>query len=85
MKTIEQGNHGYFKLCARCSFYYCCHCCSLDIAVVKLLNVRSDNFCFCPDCAKSALNDKDIEEKCQIYIDSIESRLIKIESDKKNC
>ena len=82
----EQGNHGYFRLCTRCSFYYCCHCCSLDIAIVKLLNDGSDNFWFCPDCAKAALNaifvDNNIEERCQMYMASIESRLIKIENDK---
>ena len=68
----EQSNHAYFRLCTRCSFYYYCHCCCLGIAVVKLLNDRRDNFWFCPDCAKPALNaifvDKDIGDRCQIYI-----------------
>lgn len=32
----EQGNLGYFRLCTRCSFYYCCHCCTLDLAVVVI-------------------------------------------------
>ena len=37
--------------------------------ILKLLNDRNDNYWFCPDCAKPALNaifmDKDIEEKWQ--------------------
>ena len=52
----EQGTPDYFRLCIRCSFYYCCYCCSHDIAVVKLLNDRSDNFSLSADCAKPALN-----------------------------
>ena len=52
----EQGDLVNFRHCTRCSLYYCCHCCGLDEPVVKLLNSRNDNFWFCPQCAKPALN-----------------------------
>ena len=39
---------------------------------------------FCPDCAKLALTaifiDKDIEEKCQNFFKTLESRIIKLEN-----
>ena len=49
--------------------------------IIKLLNDKNNNYWFCPDCAKPALNaifiDKDIEEKCQNFFKSPEPRIIK--------
>ena len=65
---IEEGTINLFRLCTRCSAYYCYHCCGLNLKIIKLLNDRSDNYWFCSDCAKPALTaiffDKDIQEKC---------------------
>ena len=53
--------------------------------IIKLLNDRNDNYWFCPDCAKPALNaiftDKDIEENSQNFFKSLEPRIIKLEND----
>ena len=68
---IEENNINYFRICTRCSSYFCYECCGLSQKILKLLNDRNDNYWFCPDCAKPALNaifmDKDIEKKCQSY------------------
>ena len=53
---IEENNISYFKICTRCSSYFCYECCGLSQKILKLLNDRNDNYWFCPDCAKPALN-----------------------------
>ena len=62
---IEEGTIDIFRLCTRCSVYYCYHCCGLNMKIIKLLNDGNDNYSFCPDCDKPALTaisiDKDIE------------------------
>ena len=81
---IEEGTIDIFRLCTRCSAYYCYHCCGLNLKIIKLLNDRNDNYWFCPDCTKPALTaifiDKDIEEKCQNFFKTLESRIIKLEN-----
>ena len=92
----ETDSFMLFRLCTRCSTYFCSQCYGLNERIVKLLNERTDNFWFCPDCAKPALNaiffDKDIDERCQFYLKTVEPRLQNIENsyelflDKiKNC
>ena len=48
-----------------------------------LLNKRSDNYWFCPSCTKPALHavfvEKDIEERCQLFFETVEKRIKKIE------
>ena len=53
---IEENNISYFRICTRCSSYFCYQCCGLSQKILKLLNNRNDNSWFCPDCAKPALN-----------------------------
>ena len=82
---VEEGTIDIFRLCTRCSAYYCYHCCGLNMKIIKLLNDRNDNYWFCPDCAKPALTaiftDKDIEKKCQKFLKTLEPRIIKLEND----
>ena len=76
----EENNISYFRICTRCSSYFCYQCCGLSQKILKLLNDRNDNYWFCPDCAKPALNaifmDKDIKEKCQSYFSLLELELL---------
>ena len=76
---IEENNISYFKICTRCSSYFCYECCGLSQRILKLLNDRNDNYWFCSDCTKPALNtifmDKDIEEKCQSYFSLLEPNI----------
>ena len=60
-----------FRLCTRCSTYFCIQCCSLNEQIVKLLNEHTDNFWFCPDCA------------CQSYYATIKLNLPNLENSKK--
>ena len=73
---IEEYNISYFRICTRCSSYFCYQCCGLSQKFLKLLHDRNDNNWFCPDCAELTLNaifiDKDIEEKCQSYFSLLE-------------
>ena len=79
----EQGIQNTFRHCTRCFQYFCSQCCDLEEHIVKLLNSWVDNYWFCPICAKPALNavfvEKDIEERCQIFLESMESRLLDVE------
>ena len=61
----EEDIHLHFRLCTRFSSYFCSHCCNLDREshccnldqeIIKLLNKRTNNYWFCPTCAKPALN-----------------------------
>ena len=47
----ETGSFMLFRLCTRCSSHFCSQC-----FILKLLNENTDNFWFCPDGAKPALN-----------------------------
>ena len=53
-----------------------------------MLNERNENYWFCPDCAKLALDaifmDKDIEEKCQSYFSLLEPRIVDLEKHSIN-
>ena len=57
----------------------------LSEKIIKLLNKQSDNYWFCPSCTKPALHavfvEKDIEERCQIFFETVEKRIKKIEED----
>ena len=83
----ETSSFMLFRLCTRCSTYFSFQCCGLNEQVVKLLNERTDNFWFCPDCAKPALNviffDKDIDERRQSYLAIVEPRLQNLENSNK--
>ena len=50
--------------------------------LVKLLNERSDHSWFCQRCTKPALHavfvEKDIEERCQIFFETVEKRIKKL-------
>ena len=76
-----------FRLCTRCFTYFCFQCCGLNEQIVKLLNEPTDNFWFCPDCAKPGLNaiffDKDIDEWCQSYLAIVKPRLQNLENSNK--
>ena len=80
---IEKNNISYFRICTRCSSYFCYQCCGLSHKILKLLNHRNDNCWFCPDCVKLALNaifmDKDIEKKRQSYFSLLEPRIVDLE------
>ena len=45
---IEEDIHLQFRLCTRCSSYFCSHCCNLDQEIIKVLNERTDRYCFFP-------------------------------------
>ena len=79
----EENNINYFRICTRCLSYFCYECCGLSQKILKLLNNRNDNYWFCPDCAKQALNaifmDKEIEKKCHSYFSLLEPRIVDLE------
>ena len=80
-----QGSLENFRHCTRCSAYFCNQCCDLSEKIIKLLNERSDNYWFCPSCTKPVIKGffvkKDIEERCQIFFETVEKRIKKIEED----
>ena len=51
----EEDIYLLFRLCTRCSSYFCSHCCNLDQEIIKLLNERTDNYWFWPTCEKNPL------------------------------
>ena len=61
--------------------YFCGECCGLDQQIICLFNNRTDNYWFCPNCAKPALNavfvEKDKEERCVIFVESISKKVRK--------
>ena len=73
------------RLCTRFSRYFCSECCGLDQQIICLLNNRTDNYWFCPNCAKLPLNDvfveKDTEERCTIFLESIWKRVTVLEEN----
>ena len=81
--VVQENNISYFRICTRCSSYFCYQCCGLSHKILKLLNHRNDNCWFCPDCVKLALNaifmDKDIEKKRQSYFSLLEPRIVDME------
>ena len=83
----QTGSFVLFRLCTRCSTYFCSQCSGLNEQTVKLLNKCTDNFWFCPDCTKPTLNaiffDKDIDKQCQSYLVIAEPRLQNIENSNK--
>ena len=77
--------HSNLRLCTRCSKYFCSECCGLDQQIICLLNNRTDNYWFCPNRNKPALNavfvEKDIEERCAIFLESISKRVTVLEEN----
>ena len=77
--------HSNLRLCTRCSRYFCSECCVLDQQIICLLNICIDNYWFCPNCTKPALNivfvKKDIEERCAIFLESISKRVTVLEEN----
>ena len=75
--------HSNLRLCTRCSRYFYSEWCSLDQQIICLLNNRTDNYWFCPNCAKPALNavfvETDIEERFAIFLESISKRVTVLE------
>ena len=80
-----QGNFKVFRHCTRCSAYFCNQFCDLSEKIIKLLNERSDNYWFCPNCTKPALHvvffEKDVEQRCHIFFETVEKRIKKVEED----
>ena len=80
----EENIYLHFRLCTRCSSYFCSHRCNLDQQIIKLLNEGTDNYLFCPACTKPELNavflDKDVDELCKIFLDSMKARTDNLES-----
>ena len=80
---IEENNISYFRICTRCP-----SCCGLSQKILKLLNDRNDNYWFCPDCTKPALNaifmDKGIEEKYKSCFSLLEPRIVDLEKHSIN-
>ena len=77
--------HSNLRLCTRCSRYFCSECCVLDQQIICLLNICIDNYWFCPNCTKPALNivfvEKDIEERCAVFLESISERVTVLEEN----
>ena len=71
-----------FRLCTSSSTCCCSQCCGLNKQLVKLLNKRTDDFWFCPDCAKPALN-AILDDLCQSYFATVEPRLKNLENSNK--
>ena len=63
-------------------------CCGLVQQIICLLNNRTDNYWFCPICAKPTLNavfvEKDIEERCAIFLESISKRVTVLEENSQD-
>ena len=77
---IEEGTINIFRLCTRCSAYYCYHCCGLNLKIIKLLNDRSDNYWFCSDCAKPALTAIFFDKDPRKMFKTLDPRIIKLEN-----
>ena len=86
---IEEGSIYIFRLCTRCSAYYCYHCFGLGQKIIKLLKDRNGNYWFCPNFAKPSLNailiGKYVEEKCQTVFKTLEPRITKLEDMSMLC
>ena len=65
--------------------YFCSECSRLDQQITCLFNNCTGNYWFCPNCAKPALNavfdEKDIEERCTIFLESISKRVAVLEEN----
>jgi len=65
--------------CERCSSWYCTECLSMSAEVYKVMVERKDLHWFCASCEKQAITavkcDKEIEEKCAAYMNSITDKL----------
>ena len=73
-----------FRFCTRRSTYFCFECCGLNEKIIKLVNERIDNFWFCPDCVKCDFLDKDIDERSQYYLETVEPRLQNLQNSNKS-
>ena len=71
--------HSNLRICTRCLRYFSSEYYSVDQQIIFLLSNRTDNYWFCPNCTKAALNavfvEKDIEERCSIFLESISKRV----------
>ena len=71
-----------FRHCTKCSAYFCNQCCDHSEKIIKLLKEQSDNYWFCSRCTKPALHavfvEKDIEERCQIFFETVEKKIKKL-------
>ena len=78
-----QGNYEVFRPCARYAAYFCSKCYDLGESFIKILNEHTDKFWFFPSCSKPALSvvlvEKDTEECWQLFFDTIEKQIAKIE------
>ena len=65
--------------------YFCSECSSLDQQIICLFSNCTGNYWFCSNCSKPALNavfvEKDIEERCTIFLESISKRVTVLEEN----
>ena len=51
----------------------------------RTFNECTSNYWFCPTCTKPTLNavflDKDMDERCKVFLDSIKARITNLESE----
>ena len=77
--------HSNLRICTRCLRYFSSEYYSVDQQIIFLLSNRTDNYWFCPNCTKAALNavfvEKDTEEKCSIFLESISKRVRVLEEN----
>ncbi len=71
--------------CERCCKWWCANCCSYTDTEYEVLSRRPEIHWFCDDCQAPVITavqtDKEIEERCNFYMDKFTSRLETIEKD----
>ena len=80
---VEENNVSYFRIGTRCSSCFRYQCCGIRQKNLNLLNDRNDNYWFCLDGVKLALNaifmEKVINEKCHSCFSLLEPRIVDFE------
>ncbi len=71
--------------CERCCKWWCANCCNYTDTEYEVLSRRPEIHWFCDECQAPVITavqtDKEIEERCNFYMDKLTSRLETIEKD----
>ena len=74
--------------CERCSNWFCAKCLGLTDIEYEVMGKRKDFHWFCEECEKPAisavLSDKQIEEKCAAYMQSMTGKIEDLEGKLDN-
>jgi len=73
--------------CEYCDHHWCITCLSIKDDEYDVMKRRADLHWYCPSCQEKVLRalttEKTIEKRCQEYMDQVETRLAKAETDIK--